>query len=217
MTPDRPGLEIIGVVGNTRWQDPSQPAPPMMFRAVTQGTGNSPSVLVRTSLDDAAIATTLRRVLNDADSTVPVEIETMNAMFDSTLRYPRFRTQVIGLFAALATALSAVGIFSLLAYLIRLRARELALRQALGARRTDVVRLVVGQGLRLIGIGLLLGLAGALGAARLLTGLLFEIGPGDIATYMGTIVVLGGVGLISIFIPALRAATAAPLSVLQGE
>jgi ABC-type antimicrobial peptide transport system permease subunit len=138
-------------------------------------------------------------------------------MFDSTLRYPRFRTQVIGLFAALATALSAVGIFSLLAYLIRLRARELALRQALGARRTDVVRLVVGQGLRLIGIGLLLGLAGALGASRLLTGLLFEIGPGDIATYMGTIVVLGGVGLISIFIPALRAATAAPLSVLQGE
>jgi hypothetical protein len=58
---------------------------------------------------------------------------------------------------------------------------------------------------------------GALGASRLLTGLLFEIGPGDIATYMGTIVVLGGVGLISIFIPALRAATAAPLSVLQGE
>ena len=94
-----PAIEIVGVVGDIRWQDPSQPPPPVIFRSSTQGTGNSPSILVRTSLDEASIVTTLRRILNDANPTVPVEFETMEAMFDSTLRYPRFRTQVVGLFA----------------------------------------------------------------------------------------------------------------------
>jgi putative ABC transport system permease protein len=212
-----PAMEIVGVVGDTRWQDPSQPAPPAMFRSAMQGTGNSPSILVRTSLDEASTVTTLRGILNEADPTVPVEFETMEAMFDSTLRYPRFRTQVILLFAGLATFLAAVGLFSVLAYLVGQRTRELALRRALGAGTADVIRLIVGQGLRLVAIGLVLGLAGALAGARLLTGLLYEIGPWDIGTYLGTIIVLGGVALVATLAPAIRAATIAPVVVLQQE
>jgi hypothetical protein len=68
-----PAMEIVGVVGDARWQDPSQPAPPVIFRAAMQGTGDSPSILLRTSLDEASIVPTLRRILNDADPTVPVE------------------------------------------------------------------------------------------------------------------------------------------------
>jgi predicted permease len=212
-----PWMEIVGVVGDTRWQDPSQPAPPMAFRSAIQGFGNSPSIIARTSLDDASIANTLRRLLHEANPTVPVKFETLEEQFDDTLAYPRFRTQVIGLFASMATLLAAVGIFSVLAYLVGQRTRELAVRRALGARAADVIGLVAGQGLRLVAIGLVLGLAGALVAARMLTGLLYEIGPWDMATYLGTIAVIGVAAVLATLVPAIRAATIAPVVVLQQE
>jgi putative ABC transport system permease protein len=155
--------------------------------------------------------------MHDANPTVPVKFETMEELFDSTLAYPRFRTRVIGLFASAAALLAAVGIFSVLAYLVGHRRRELAVRRALGASATDVIRLVVGQGLRLVAIGLVLGLAGALAVARLLTGLLFEISPWDVSTYLGTIAVLGSAALLAALLPAIRAATIAPVIVLQQE
>jgi ABC-type antimicrobial peptide transport system permease subunit len=141
----------------------------------------------------------------------------MEALFDDALAYPRFRTQVIGLFAGVAALLAAVGIFSVLAYLVGQRTRELAVRRALGARSGDVIGLIVGQGLRLVAIGLVLGLAGALFVARLLTGLLYEISPWDLGTYLGTIAVLGNTALVATLFPAIRAARIAPLVVLQQE
>ena len=212
-----PWMEIVGVVADTRWQDPSHPAPPAVFSASTQGWGNSLAILARTSVDERSLASTLRTLLHEANPTVPVKFETMEELFDSTLAYPRFRTQVIGLFAAAAALLAAVGIFSVLAYLVGQRTRELALRRALGARTADVLGLIVGQGLRLVAIGLVLGLAGALAAARLLTGLLYEISPWDVGTYLGTIVVLGGAAVLATLLPAIRAATIPPVVVLQQE
>jgi predicted permease len=212
-----PWMEIIGVVGDTRWQDPSQPPQAVIYASAIQGYGNSPSILARTTLDEASLATTLRQILNDANPTVPVKFETLDELFDDTLAYPRFRTQVIALFAGVATVLAAVGIFSVLAYVVGQRTRELAVRRALGAEAGDVIRLIVGKGLRLVAIGLVLGFAGSLAAARLLTGLLFEIGPWDIAAYFGTIVVLGAAALLATLLPAIRAATIAPIVVLRQE
>ena len=212
-----PWMEIVGVVGGTRWQDPSQPAPPVVFRASTQGTGNSLSILARTSLDPTPLASTLRTFLYEANPTVPVRFETMEELFDDTLAYPRFRTQVIGLFAGVAALLAAVGIFSVLAYLVGQRTRELAVRRALGASATNVIGLIMGNGLRLVASGLVLGLAGALASARLLTGLLYEISPWDVGTYLGTIIVLGSAALLATLLPAIRAATIAPVIVLQQE
>ena len=212
-----PWMEIVGVVADTRWQDPSHPAPSVLFVSSTQGAGKSLSILARTSLDEKSLASTLRTLLHDANPTVPVRFETMEELFDFALAYPRFRTQVIGLFAGVAALLAAVGIFSVLAYLVGQRTREIAVRRALGARAADVIRLVVGQGLRLVAIGLVLGLAGALAVARLLTGLLYEISPWDVGTYLGTIAVLGGAALVATLLPAIRAATIAPLIVLQQE
>ena len=165
----------------------------------------------------ASLVPTLRTILHDADPTVPVEFETLEGMFASTLRYPRFRTQVIGLFAILATVLAAVGIFSVLAYLVGLRTRELALRRALGAGTADVVRLVMTQGTRLVAAGLVLGLAGALAAARLLTGVLYGVTPWDAGTYLGAIAVLGSAALLATVVPAIRAATITPGIMLQQD
>ena len=212
-----PWMEIVGVVGDTRWQDPMQPAPPAFFTPSTQRWGNSLAILARTSLDETSLASTLRTLLNDADPTVPVQFETLEDLFGSRLTYPRFRTQVIGLFAGVAALLAAVGLFSVLAYLVGQRTRELAVRLALGASAADVIGLIMRPGLRLVAIGLGLGLAGALASARLLGGLLFEIASWDIVAYLGTIAVLGGAALLAILVPGIRAATIPPVIVLQQE
>ena len=212
-----PWMEIVGVVADTRWQDPSRPAPPVLFVSSGQGLGKSISILARTSLDEKALAGTIRTLLHDANPTVPVKFETMQELFDFALAYPRFRTQVIVLFAGVSALLAAVGIFGVLAFLVGQRTRELAVRRALGASARNVIGLVVGQGLKLIAIGLVLGLGGALAVSRLLTGLLYEIGPWDAGTYLGTIAVLGGAALLATLLPAVRAATIAPVTVLQQE
>jgi len=215
--PKAPWLEIVGVVADTRWQDPSQPPPAVIFAASAQGAGGSLSILVRTSLDEASLSSTLRTLVNDVNPTVPVRFETMEKLFADALAYPRFRTQLIGAFGAIAALLAAVGIFSVLAYLVGQRTREIAVRRAVGAQTADVIRLVVGQGLRLVALGLVLGLAGALAVARLLEGLLYEISPWDVATYLGALTVLGVAALLATVIPAIRATTIAPLIALQQE
>ena len=210
-------MEIVGVVGDTRWQDPTQPPPPVFYAASTQGWGNSLSILARTSLDQTSLASTLRTLLYEANPTVPVKFETMEELFDATLAYPRFRTQVIGLFASVAALLAAVGIFSVLAYLVGQRTRELAVRRALGARppMSSASSLVKGCGWSRSAWCWDLPVRSP--SARLLTGLLYEISPWDVGAYLGTIAVLGGAALLATLLPAIRAATIAPLIVLQQD
>jgi putative ABC transport system permease protein len=212
-----PWMEIIGVVGDTRWQDPSHQPPQMIFVSSLQGWGKSPSLLVRTSVDETSLAATLRQLLREANPAVPVQFETMETLFADALSSPRFRTQLIGAFAALAALLAGVGIFSVLAYLVGQRTREIAVRRAVGAETGDVIRLIVGQGMRLVAIGLVLGVAGALAVARLLQGLLYEISPWDVGPYLGALVVIAVAALLATLIPAIRAATIAPLVALQQE
>ncbi|MPY89142.1 MAG: FtsX-like permease family protein [Luteitalea sp.] len=210
-------MEIVGVVADTRWRDPSQPPPPELFAAAATGVAGSMSILVRTSLDEKSLASTLRTLLQEMDATVPARFETMKELFADRLAYPRFRTQLIGAFAGMAALLAAVGIFSLLAYLVGQRTNELAVRRAVGAQAADVVRLIAAQGLRLVAIGLVLGLVGALAAARLLEGLLYEISPWDVGTYLGVVVVIGIAAMLATLLPAIRAATIDPLIALRHE
>jgi putative ABC transport system permease protein len=212
-----PWMEIVGVVADTRWQNPSQPAPPVLFASSAQGSGGSLSILTRTTLDEHTIANTMRTLLHEANPSVPVRLETMEELFASALAYPRVRTQVVGVFAIAAAVLAAVGIFSVLAYVVSQRTRELAVRRAVGAQGRDVIRLIVGQGLRLTLIGMAIGLTGAAAVARLLEGLLYRVSPWDLGTYLGAVAVLGVAAVLAILIPAIRAATVAPAIVLQQE
>ncbi len=212
-----PWIEIVGVVADARWQGPSQPTQPVIFFASAQGIGGSLSIFVRTSMDEKSIAGSLRTLLHGANPTVPVRFETMEELFSYSLAYPRFRTRLIGAFATMAMLLAAVGVFSLLAYLVGQQTKELAIRRALGAKTVDVVRLVVGQGLRLVAIGLAVGLAGAITVAQLLEKLLFGISPWDLNAYLGAIAALGIAAVLAILLPASRAAAIDPLIALRHD
>jgi putative ABC transport system permease protein len=212
-----PWTEIVGVVADARWQGPGQPTQPVIFFASAQGIGGSLSIFVRTSLDEKSLAGALRTLLHDANPTVPVRFETMEELFSYALAYPRFRTRLIGAFASMAMLLAAVGVFSLVAYLVGQRTKELAIRRALGAKTVDVVRLVVSQGLRLVAIGLAVGLAGAITVAQLLEKLLFGISPWDFNAYLGAIAALGISAVLAILLPAIRAAAVDPLIALRHD
>ncbi|MCC7007796.1 MAG: ABC transporter permease [Acidobacteria bacterium] len=212
-----PWLEIVGVVGDSRWRDPSVPARPEFYQASAQGAGGSLTVIARTSDDETAIASAVRRIVQETDPTVPVRVQTVAEMFGLALSYPRFRTQLIGVFAAIGVVLSAVGIFSMLAHLVSQRTRELAVRRAIGAAPSHVVRLVLGQGVRLVVAGVVLGIAGALLGGRLLTGVLYETSPWDVPTYIGVLGVLGLTAVLAMLLPVLRAARIDPLIALRSE
>jgi predicted permease len=210
-------LEIVGVVAGARWRDPSEPPPPEVFEASFQGAGGSLSLFVRTARNDAGLGEMLRRVLRDINPEVPIHFETMDEMFSQALAYPRFRTELIGAFAGIAALLAALGIFSVLAYLVGQRTKELAIRRAVGAQVSDLIRLVASQGLRLVFIGLVLGVIGALAATRLLAGVLFEVSPWDVSTYLGVTVVLGITAMLAMLFPALRVVRIDPLTALRHE
>lgn len=210
-------MEIVGVVGDTRWQNPRLPAPPTIFVSSLAGWGTSLSIAARTSLDEGVIASTIRSLAHDLSPTVPVRLETMDDLLATELAQPRFLALVVGVFSALAALLAAVGLFSVLAYTVGQRRRELAVRQALGAQVTDVLAMIVTEGLRLAAVGLLLGLAVTLAVTRLLQGLLYEVSPWDVTTYAGAAALLGVAALLATLLPALRAASIAPLTALQDD
>ncbi len=213
--PDAPWREIIGVVGDTRWQDPDLAPPAMVYAASMQDVGGSLSIIARTSLADTTLTGTLRSLLREADPGIPARFESMQQMFSGAIAYPRFRSQLIGIFAGVAAVLAGVGIFSVLAHLVGQRTKEIAVRRAVGARAVDVVRMVVGEGFKLVAIGVALGLLGAVAVGRLLSGLLYGISPWDVGAYAGALSVLGISALLATLVPAIRATTIAPVAALQ--
>jgi ABC-type antimicrobial peptide transport system permease subunit len=210
-------MEIVGVVGDTRWQSLGLPAQPTLFVSSLTGLGTSLSIAARTSLDEQVVASTLQSLVRDLNPTVPVRLQTMDDLFESALAQPRFLALVVGMFSALAALLAAVGLFSVLAYMVGQRRRELAVRRALGAQVTDVLAMIVAQGLRLTAVGLLIGLVVTMAVVRLLQGLLYGISAWDPATYAGAAAVLGVAALLATLLPALKAAALAPLIALHDD
>ena len=213
------GMKIVGIVGNIRQEGPAKEPSPEIYMPYEQHPlpASALSVLVRTSMPPGAISPAVRDKIHALSVEVPVKFTTMEALNSEGVAAPRFRTLLLGIFAALAVGLALAGVYGVMSYVVGQRSNEIGLRMALGASQNDVMRLVVRQGLIYVSLGLALGLAGAFAATRLLTSMLFEVKPTDPATYAVVAVLLIVVALAASYVPARRASKVDPLIALRQE
>ena len=218
MFDDPTPTEIIGIVGNVRYDTLIDEAPPAVYFSHSDLTYGFMTLVVRTDGDPTAIAPAIQREIRALDPNQPVsDVRTMNQVMSEWVARSRFNTLLLGLFAGLATLLSAVGIFGVMNYSVALRTRELGLRLAVGAQPRQVLLLVLRQGLLLTVVGVLLGLVAAFALTRLLSGLLFGVTAVDVTTFSSISVLLVIVSLLACYLPARRAMRIDPLSALRYE
>jgi predicted permease len=209
---------IVGVVGDTLQAGPSEPAEPMIYLHVLQNTRSGVNLLVRGQGDPLRVAADVQRAIWSVDRNQTItRVTTLEHLMSEVVARPRLLAVLMGLFAALGLLLGAVGIYGVLAYTVSQRRREIGVRLALGATPRDVLRMVVGGGLRLVGLGVGVGLAGALALARLMESVLYGVPPHDPLTFATVVVGLLGVALIASWLPARRATRVPPATVLRSE
>jgi putative ABC transport system permease protein len=210
--------EIIGVVGNVRYDSLIDESPPAVYFPHPDLTYSFMTLVIRTDGEPTAIAPAVQREIRTLDPNQPVsDVRTMNQVMSEWVSRSRFNTLLLGLFAALATLLSAVGIFGVMNYSVALRTREIGLRLAVGAQPRQVLLLVLRQGLLLTIVGVVLGLVAAFALTRLLSGLLFGIGVVDTTTFTTISILLVIVSLFACYLPARRAMRIDPLRALRYE
>lgn len=210
--------EVIGVVGNVRYDSLIDESPPAVYFAHPDLAYSFMTLVIRTDGDPASIAPSVQREIRGLDSNQPVsDVRTMDQVMSEWVSRSRFNTLLLGLFAALATLLSAVGIFGVMNYSVALRTRELGLRLAVGAQPRQVLMLVLKQGLLLTVLGVAVGLAASLALTRLLSGLLFGVEAFDLSTFTTISLLLMFVSLLACYLPARRAMRIDPLRALRYE
>jgi putative ABC transport system permease protein len=210
--------EIVGVVGNVRYESLIDDYEPYVYFTHPDLTYSFMTLVIRTDGDPAALAPAVQREIRALDPNQPVsDVRTMNQVMSETVSRARFNTLLLGLFAALATVLSAVGIFGVMNYSVALRTKEIGLRLAIGAQPRQVLLLVLKQGLSLTVIGVMLGLAAAFALTRLLSGLLFGVAAVDAGTFAMMSLLLILVSIAACYLPARRAMKIDPLRALRYE
>ncbi len=221
--PHPPPLTIVGVVPHVRPDVPGEEFDrlnlPQIYYCAAQMATHENNLLVRAKAGDpAALAPAVVRAVQSIDPDQPVSlIATMKKNIADSLATRRLTMTLLGAFAALALVLASVGLYGVMALSVTQRTREFGIRLALGAPRRDVFRLALGRGLLLVGIGLALGLLGALGAGRALTSLLYNVGSLDPAALFTAICALAGVALVACWFPARRATRVDPIVALRYE
>lgn len=218
MGTDEAWIEIAGVVGDVQQRQLGEPVRPMFYAPYAQDPWPFMDIAVRTSTDPGSLASSVERAVQSVDSQEPIyNVSTMEEIVSRSVAGRRFNVVLLGIFAALALCLTAIGIFGVISFAVTQRTHEIGIRMALGAERNDVLKLVIGRGMILALFGLGLGVVGALGLTRFLSSLLYDIKPTDPVTFAAVAGLLAGVAFVASYIPARRATKVDPMVALRYE
>ena len=210
--------EIVAVAGNVRQQGLRAASTPTMYVPYRQFPEPEMLLVLRSGLPQAALSAAAASAARSIDPDVPVyDVATMRDRLAEALSTQRANMALMAVFAALALLLAAIGIFGVIAYLVSRRSLEIGIRMALGARRSDILKMVLGHGMMLAVAGIVIGLGGALAATRALRTLLFEVSPSDPWTLAAAAVLFGGVAAAACYIPARRAVRIDPMLTLRHD
>jgi putative ABC transport system permease protein len=211
-------MTIVGVVGDVKQSGLTQPTRPEIHHPFTQSPRGGMSLVVRGAVDPATLSVSVRGAAQEVDPALPVfNVKTMETVIADSVSGNRLNALLLGLFAALALGLSAIGIYSVMSYTVGQNTREIGVRMALGARGADVLKLVLGQGLALTAVGLGMGIAAAFALTRLMENLIFGVSATDPVTLIVTPLLLTFVALLACYVPARRATKVDPLVALRNE
>ena len=211
-------FEIVGVVRDVKSAGLQKDTEPTYYLPTMQAPLQDMTLLVRTTTEPTSIVPALRQAVWAVDPNQPISnVNTMEQIVSESISQPRLNMTLMSLFGALALILSAVGIYGLLSYAVTQRTQEMGIRMALGAQVSDVLRLVLKQGMVLALIGQAIGLAGALALTRLIRGLLFGVTPTDFTIFAAVFGVLMTIALLACYLPARRATKVDPLKALRYE
>jgi ABC-type antimicrobial peptide transport system permease subunit len=208
---------VVGVVSDVKNEGLDKAAEGTVYWPLARQ-GRARFLVVRTTADPAAVLPALRQTVRGLDASLAFSnAATLDELIDRSLQRPRSLSALVAGFAAIALVLSLVGIYGVMAYYVQQHAKDISIRLALGGRRRDVLQPIVGQGMKVVSIGIVIGLLTAVAGTRFISSLLFGVGAGDPRTFLGVSVLLVAVALLACLVPARRAVGAEPASVLRED
>jgi putative ABC transport system permease protein len=216
-TSDRFG-QVIGVVADLRYSKLGVAAEPELFMDYAHARMGGTTLTIRTSADAMSVASSLRTLLSSVDRTQPLfDVKPLDVVLADSIAPRRLTLLLLGTFAAAALLLAIVGIYGLMSYAVAQRTQEIGVRIALGATRGQVVMMVVGQGMAITIGGIALGLGSAIASTHLMTALLYEVTPTDLATFVAAAVTIFSTAFAACCAPAIKASLVDPLVALRCE
>ncbi len=211
-----PPAKVVGVFGDDKNQSLADPAQPEVFLPFPQITSATLYLTIRSSMDPHSLASSLRAQIAAVNPSQPItDVQTMQDRLESSSAQTRSMMLLIGVFSATALLLAVVGIYGVIAYSVAQRTQELGIRIALGASRADILKLVLGNGLRLAGAGILIGLAASVALTRLMASFLYHTSATDSFTFAGSAAVFAAVAAMASYLPARRAMRINPIDALR--
>jgi predicted permease len=213
-----PWVQIIGVVGDTKLYGLANPSRLELYLPLQQTRVSDVYLILRSAIDPASLTPAVREAVATIDKDQPVfNVNTMKQLVDDSVASRRITLILLGLFSGLALVLAAIGIYGVISYSVQQRTHEIGIRMALGAQRSDVLRLVVGHGVKLAALGIAVGVAAAFGITRLMSSLLYGVGAYDPVAFAAAAVLLLLVAIAACYIPARRAIAIDPMVALRYE